>query len=261
MLYCAEKSFFRAALSFGVASTFRSNGVMLAGFIAWGMAVEPLLSGFLSRGRIKQTVDWTRLTLCIPLSLLPALPFAAEQFAGYNTFCVNSEPRPWCSQGVPLIYSFIQSEYWNVGLFRYWTIQQFPNILLAAPVLILLFSCSVRDIRQASALVTHVRTRNRKDVSASLSIIPHAIHAFALALTLLVGAHTQIALRFAAALPYTYWSAASLFVDKSPIFTSQEMVKSGNQTLDGMVAKCWVAWSVVWGVISLIAWATFLPPA
>ncbi|KAM4046198.1 GPI mannosyltransferase 2 isoform 2-T2 [Anomaloglossus baeobatrachus] len=43
----------------------------------------------------------------------------------------------WCSISFPLAYSHIQSEYWDVGLFRYFKLQQFPNFLLALPVLIL----------------------------------------------------------------------------------------------------------------------------
>jgi hypothetical protein len=37
------------------------------------------------------------------------------------------------------LYSHIQRKHWNVGLFRYWTIQQIPNFLLAGPILIISF--------------------------------------------------------------------------------------------------------------------------
>ncbi len=33
-------------------------------------------------------------------------------------------PRPWCSSRLPYVYGFVQSEYWNVGFMRYWTLQQ-----------------------------------------------------------------------------------------------------------------------------------------
>ena len=78
---------------------------------------------------------------------------------------------------------------------------------------------------------------------ANTAIIPHALHALAIALVLLFAAHTQIALRQAAALPTTYWAAAWLVA---------EHPRAG---------KAWVTWSVVWGAVSVVLWAVFLPPA
>lgn len=43
MLSCTTAEWLHAALFFTVASTFRSNGLMLAGYILWGMVVGPIL--------------------------------------------------------------------------------------------------------------------------------------------------------------------------------------------------------------------------
>lgn len=44
MLYCARGQWSLATGCFALASAFRSNGVTLAGFIIWGMLIEPLLT-------------------------------------------------------------------------------------------------------------------------------------------------------------------------------------------------------------------------
>ncbi|PNG99104.1 GPI mannosyltransferase 2, partial [Tetrabaena socialis] len=110
-------------------------------------------------------------------SAVAVLPFVLFQYSAYDTFCRRTAvglqaaaappdreecpagaggasdgargcdaaveaaaygwPRPWCSSRVPYVYGFVQAQYWGVGLFRYWTLQQLPNFLLAAPVLLL----------------------------------------------------------------------------------------------------------------------------
>jgi phosphatidylinositol glycan class V len=44
MLFCARRQWLLATASFASASAFRSNGALLAGFIIWGVAVEPLVA-------------------------------------------------------------------------------------------------------------------------------------------------------------------------------------------------------------------------
>jgi phosphatidylinositol glycan class V len=71
----------------------------------------------------------------------------------------------------------------------------------------------------------------------------HAVHATILSITLLTNAHTQIALRLLPALPSTYWSVATLLIERP------------------RWGKAYVVWAVLWGAASVILWATFLPPA
>jgi len=45
----------------------------------------------------------------------------------------------WCSQAQPWwprMYGHVQRQYWDVGLLRYWRLEQVPNFLLALPVLL-----------------------------------------------------------------------------------------------------------------------------
>lgn len=180
-------------------------------------------------------------------------PVILHQIAGYLQFCTDSNAPDWCSARLPLIYSYVQSKYWDVGLFRYWTIAQLPNFILAAPPLALLLWASSTHMKQhgfdkLSNIVHAIRSRRDKDdpnesLLVADQITPHAIHAFVLCLILIFASHTQIALRLSSSLPFTYWAAARLWIEK-PQF-----------------AKLWTGWSIIWSTISLVTWGLFLPPA
>jgi GPI mannosyltransferase 2 len=45
MLCSAKKQWIAAAFYFSVAGAFRSNGVLLAGFIIWGLVAQAVLDG------------------------------------------------------------------------------------------------------------------------------------------------------------------------------------------------------------------------
>ncbi|KIP08294.1 glycosyltransferase family 76 protein, partial [Phlebiopsis gigantea 11061_1 CR5-6] len=250
MLCCARTEWLHATLFFAVASTFRANGLMLAGYVIWGMVVEPLLE----RARVSPVQI---LKSCI-LTCVVFTPFVYHQYNAYRAFCLDvsaSNLSPWCASRLPLVYGYVQAKYWNSGFLLYWTPSQAPNILLAAPVLATLFAfcslhlktCTLPYVRSWPPLTgrprPHPAPHAKSPFLTNTAVIPHALHALALALILLFAAHTQITLRQAAALPTTYWAAAWLVA---------EHPRAG---------RCWVTWSVVWGAVSVVLWAVFLPPA
>lgn len=263
MLYCAHAQWLLATCCFALASAFRSNGVILAGFIIWGMLIEPFLtSRKVSPQRtvipplspFMPQVTVRNLLYSVLLTAVIFLPFVWSQYTAYLAFCTAATPAPWCSNIPPLIYGYVQAKYWNVGFLRYWTLQQLPNFVIAAPPLALLLASSTHYLRHA--LLPRLRTSlspSSKSATKpetpflspflSPSIAPHAIHALAITLMLLFSAHTQIVLRLAASTPFTYWAAAWLLVEHP------------------RWGKYWVGWSVVWGATSIVLWATFLPPA
>lgn len=53
------------------------------------------------------------------------------QIWGYHKFCGADNPmqRPWCSSLLPNLYGFVQSHYWNNGLFAFWTLEHLPNFV------------------------------------------------------------------------------------------------------------------------------------
>jgi GPI mannosyltransferase 2 len=185
-----------------------------------------------------------RIPYTILLVVITLIPFIYHQYSAYRVFCYNSSiPSPWCTKFPPFIYTYVQSKYWNVGFLQYWTLSQLPNFVLAAPVLLLLLSSSIHHIRQTVTRYLSGQKQSQYSPFSSPSLIPHAIHAFILTTTLLFASHTQIILRLAGSMPFTYWSAAWLLFER-PAW-----------------GKWWVGWSVIWGSVSLVLWAVFLPPA
>ncbi|KAI0344640.1 mannosyltransferase [Trametopsis cervina] len=250
MLSCATHDIWKATGFFVAAAWLRSNGFMLAGFVVWDAIFRPLLGNKrVSTAHIMQAV---LSTLCI------CAPFAIHQYTAYRAFCMHGEHPSWCSYRVPSIYGYVQDRYWNVGFLRYWTPAQLPNILLAAPILISIFSFSFSHLRASTlpallrhplisahpvALRLHAVCMPNKSIFWQESIIPHILHSLVMCSILLFAAHTQITLRLAASMPTTFWAAAHLMVQRP------------------RAGRWWVAWSVVWGATSIILWAVFLPPA
>lgn len=223
MLYCAQSNWFLATLCFTFASTFRSNGILLSGFILWGLLIQPFLT------TAKPPTQILTYVKSIVYSALIFSPFIYHQTTGYLAFCTGNTIQPWCSKSLPLIYSHVQSTYWNSGFLRYWTFEQLPNFIIAVPPFLVIFS-----------YVIHTLTSNKV---LSSSITPHAIHACVLCWMLLFNSHTQIILRLAPSMPLVYWAAAWLVINHP------------------MAGKWWVGWSLLWGMVSVLLWSVFLPPA
>jgi len=45
MLCCARSQWLAASILFALAGAFRSNGILLSGFILWGLMIQPILDG------------------------------------------------------------------------------------------------------------------------------------------------------------------------------------------------------------------------
>ena len=58
--------------------------------------------------------------------IIIVFPLLAMQLYGWRSFCKGNHqpPRPWCSHKLPYLYGFVQSEYWGLGMFRYWRPEQ-----------------------------------------------------------------------------------------------------------------------------------------
>ncbi|KAL1735690.1 glycosyltransferase family 76 protein [Schizophyllum commune] len=307
MLFCVRKQWLYAAVAFALAGAFRSNGITLAGFLLWGMLIAPFLERRARTIRLATTIQ------CIAYVALVFAPFAYHQYTGYQAFCSPSSDAPltsmdapwastderptsaadntvpsWCTNTLPLIYSHVQSAYWNVGFLRYWTLQQLPNFVIAAPPLASITAFAWWHLRRtvpgyaavlggyavkgkpAAALLSPAAPATSSASAASTSpassatsasytartttspsltpflspaLTPLVLHATFMALVLIFASHVQIVLRFAAAMPATYWAGAWLLV---------RYPRTG---------KLWVGWSVVWGALSVLLWVAFLPPA
>jgi hypothetical protein len=80
----------------------------------------PLLSS-LFQGDVAWTLGFAALS-CVAVSS----PVIAFQWLGYLYYCCSpGSPAPeWCGARVPLMYSYLQAEFWGVGFLRYFTLSQ-----------------------------------------------------------------------------------------------------------------------------------------
>ncbi|KAH9611745.1 hypothetical protein KSS87_012084 [Heliosperma pusillum] len=131
-----------SVLLLSLSSSARSNGVINAGYCGFKMLHQAYHAVYVKkRSLLAVKVLLAGVFRCICIFI----PFLAFQAYGYYNLCHGRNPdemRPWCRTKVPLLYSFIQSQYWGVGFLRYFQLKQSPNFLLASPVLSLAF-CSI----------------------------------------------------------------------------------------------------------------------
>ncbi|WFC95756.1 ER membrane glycoprotein subunit of the GPI transamidase complex-like protein [Malassezia brasiliensis] len=195
-----------AAALFAIATCFRANGVLLAGYLVWDAAWA---------SRPPNARVWAcRVVGALPLVALTVLPWALFQAWAYARLCMSGTISPWCTSRVPLAYSYVQSTYWDVGLFRYWTVAQVPNFALAAPVLVAgavgVWAYVVRV--GPGALAQAVFMPWRRTSAAGLPLLPYALHTAALLGLLLFASHVQIALRLCTpgGMPFVWYTAAAV---------------------------------------------------
>lgn len=172
------------------------------------------------------------------------------------TFCVVSttDQPQWCHQTIPSIYSFTQAKYWNVGFLNYWELPQIPNFVMATPPLLLLLWSAVTHLRITIPIIFSISNRDAEAklrrvqrrapcLFVNLSVVPHAVHSLVFSLLILLTSHVQIILRVASSMPFLYWSAARLLLEHPKL------------------GKWWVGWSIIWGLVGIVNWGVFLPPA
>lgn len=206
--------FFRnlaASLSFAAASSIRSNGTVLAAFILY-MAVIHAIAALKKRKFVQALFELVSALLC---SVVSCLPLVIYLHSAYERYCLTEFPRPWCFDNVPNLYSFVQSQYWNVGFLNYYRVHQIPNFLLAAPIIILSFAAVWTFLRsdwvntmRLGILATVSRVESTSLVASqpprpkmSLGFynpenFVHIAHLIALLVTALPVIHIQVLTRF-----------------------------------------------------------------
>lgn len=271
MRACHNRTYFTAALYFALATSFRSNGILLSGFILYDLIARPVLAETASA--LSNTTQMTLLATSksflhatrqispfntiysVLLTAIVLSPFAAHQYIAYASFCAESTtagvsslyPRPWCASRLPMIYGFVQSHYWDVGFLRYWAVAQIPNFIIAAPMLFLVGGSSTCFLW----LAVHSFGRRPDDGARAddcksnpsearllspvmvLTLLPYALHALALSMVLFTSAHVQIALRvLPAATPWAAWAAAALVVKGKRVDETKR-----RQTVDRQIGR------------------------
>lgn len=138
-----------SGLCFALAAPVRSNG-LLHGIIF-------LVDAFASLRALLAKHDTASLLRLLSTGIagsLIAVAFAVPQVVAYLEYCTPDASRPWCSRTIPSIYSWVQEHYWHVGFLAYWTPNNFPLFLLAAPMIVMLFITALSALTDPSELST-----------------------------------------------------------------------------------------------------------
>lgn len=200
MLAVVRRARLAAFFAFLAAAALRSNGVLYGGFFLWP---------HVHRLFVARRVDWRALPLDLLATAGLFAPTLGMELYGRSLYCVDNSvattahdrlgyDRPYCDAPLwrPALYSFVQSHYWNQGFLRYWTLQQVPNFLLAAPMAILCAHACVTALREREFL--------RRDARAPFVLLLGVMLVFAV-----LSSHVQTLTRFVSASPVVYWSAAA----------------------------------------------------
>ncbi|KAG0055911.1 hypothetical protein BGZ83_007034 [Gryganskiella cystojenkinii] len=193
------------------------------------------------------------------LCLISWTGFVGVQAYGYALYCSGQfsslDARPWCNKPIPLIYSFVQDFYWNVGFLRYYEIKQIPNFAMAAPMIILsasgIYYYVKYDLRRALSLGRQTSPQSlSRNVAPFLSqrMFPYVALWSVLLLTNITTMHIQIITRAFSCLPPVYWFAAHQF-DGRP------------STLGSGWTWTVTTFFVMYGLVGVILFANFFPPA
>ncbi|XP_038190180.1 GPI mannosyltransferase 2 isoform X2 [Arvicola amphibius] len=244
-----------SGLLFALATGVRSNGLVSVGFLLHSQC-RGFFSSLVALNPLKQLVKLMA-SLCLS-ALTVSLPFALFQYYAYTQFCLpgsahsipeplvqlavdkgyritgENEP-PWCSWELPLIYSYIQDVYWNVGLLRYYELRQVPNFLLATPVTVLVVWATWTYVTTHPQLCLTLGLQRCKTLEKShpgfLSpkVFVYLVHAAVLLLFGGLCMHVQVLTRFlGSSTPIVYWFPAHLLQNQEPLLRSVNTVPEEN---------------------------------
>lgn len=101
-----------SGLAFGVATTFRRNGLLSGLILVYDAIISTTV--VLRYRNVKSSIRRLFVT-CISGTLMACIA-AIPQYLAYNEYCsgwdINERARPWCSGWIPSIYEWVQQEYW-----------------------------------------------------------------------------------------------------------------------------------------------------
>ena len=222
-----------SGLIIGITSGIRPSAMLFMGLYA--LHALALANNARQRGILTNIHRFTLNIFVLGISaLLCCSGFVYLQYAAWTQFCFPTPTRPWCSHTIPAIYTFVQSEYWNVGFLRYWTVSQLPNFALALPILLnSIKSCFSRPF------LTHGRER------------PYLILQGIFTLLAITSMHVQIATRVMTCFPGLYWFLARSYLQRDQ--DASKLLSNWSRTILPVF--------VLYASIQSILFGAFLPPA
>lgn len=214
-----------------ISSIIRSNGVVNVGFPLY----EMLKKFFASPKNFLNIISLIFNSIVMFVSTL--FLFFLYQMFSYIRFCVNHEEQydseilktaifksyvlaghgvsGMCEKSHVIPYFYIQKTYWNVGFMEYFQYKQFPNFLLAFPIVYFVIVESFKYYkRNIDSTLTLGFTRYHQASKAS-SIFEYVVHLSFLLVICLFFVHIQVTTRLlCSSSPALYWLAAMLIYSK-----------------------------------------------
>ncbi|CCE30359.1 uncharacterized protein CPUR_04207 [Claviceps purpurea 20.1] len=235
-----------AGMSFGLATVFRSNG-LTSGLLFAVEAVNSLRRIVVGGSGSQRVGGLVALIVAVLGGLCVAAGSVVPQTLAWMRYCAGDRDvsRPWCDKMVPSIYTFVQEKYWNVGFLRYWTLNQVPLFLLAAPMLAILLTSGI-DLFQNPQQVSRVAGKPRNnDEGCKWFVRALAASQVVVAVLAIMTYHVQIITRISSGYPVWYWWVAGCLMEKK------------RQRLGTVI----VMFMMLYGGVQGGLFATFLPPA
>ncbi|XP_057196189.1 palmitoyltransferase ZDHHC18-A [Triplophysa rosa] len=257
-----EKGFtFGSCLLLGFATGARANGLVNAGFLLY-LTLQRRLAHTrpLSKGAIESS-RWCHYAWALARFLLTgafysaviALPFCLFQFYGYQTFCHPTfthkqvpplllnlaeekgyrvpdalSPTPiWCQWRIPLLYSYIQDVYWDVGFLRYFHLKQIPNFILALPIATLGLVASYTYIKATPVFCMYLGLGDKGKHTKTHGfynprVFVYVVHSSVLLLFGVFCMHVQVLTRFlASSSPVIFWISSHLLCQYEPLLQDE----------------------------------------
>ncbi|KAI8886074.1 glycosyltransferase family 76 protein [Backusella circina FSU 941] len=242
MRHVVEQNYVVAALIWGVASGVRSNAIVYSGFFFYYLLWVPLVK------QAQLTTLITGLVRSILYSMVTFTGLGLFQYYCYHQFC--SLDRPWCQQSIPLLYSFVQKEYWDVGFLAYYEIKQIPNFVLAAPMILLSVAGIYTYSQPHSRAFWTLQLSNSDQTSYWSGRLAVFIYLWLFMLGyVMTSMHIQVIIRFFTSLPPLYWYVAHVWL------------KGDIKSKSSWTATVLLSYFVLYGFIGIVLFASFLPPA
>ncbi|KAI8642024.1 GPI mannosyltransferase 2 [Parasitella parasitica] len=243
MRWVTQKKYLQSALIWGIVSAVRSNAIVYSGFFFYDLVWIRLIN--------RQNFI-TGLLRSVIYASITASGFALFQYYVYSEFC--SLDRPWCMQRLPLVYSFVQKEYWDNGFLSYYEIKQIPNFVLAAPIIaISVFGLKAYIQNDSIAFWTLGVRRDKQNTKKDNYYSPRlAVFMYLWAFLLLFATttmHIQVIIRFFTSVPPFYWFVGNLWI--------KGLCEGKNR----LIANIVLGYFAIYGLIGIVLFSSFLPPA
>ena len=244
---------------FALSTLFRSNG-LLHGTIFLFDAFACLRAIF----RAPNASNLAHLIAIIFAGSLIAIGFALPQAIAYLQYCTPEPSRPWCSHLPPSIYSWVQKHYWNVGFLSYWTPNNAPLFLLAAPMLAVLSVTALAVLLEPQNLLANINEPSKAYSESEGRIFTHvtfqlAVPQIVLAAMATTSFHVQIINRISSGCALWYVVLAVLVASNDGRGLPQQGLLGllGASRRREVLVRAMVGYAVVQGGL----YAAFLPPA